>query len=140
MAFFTVRLAAGLGHEKGWPPHVDSGVTIGIGTLITAIAALLSAMTAGMVAVWRVLQATNSRLEAAQNATIARIEAAQNAQIARIVTDKDAQIVRERERADRWEAMYRASIERLEYSLDLGGAPQVNARADRRSQRPVPST
>lgn len=113
---------------EGWPSNVDSGVTIGVGTLYAVIAALLSAMTAGMVAVWRVLQATNSRLEAAQQATITRI-----------ATDKDAQIIRERERADRWEAMYRASIERLEYSLDLGGAPQVSERTDRRQRRTAPA-
>lgn len=113
---------------EGWPNNVDSGVTIGVGTLYAVIAALLSAMTAGMVAVWRVLQATNSRLEAAQQATITRI-----------ATDKDAQIIRERERADRWEAMYRASIERLEYSLDLGGAPQVSERIDRRQRRTAPA-
>lgn len=107
---------------------MDGGVTIGVGTLYAIIAGLLSGMTAGIVAIWRVLQATNSRLEAAQQATLTRI-----------VTDKDAQIIRERERADRWEAMYRASIERLEYSLDLGGAPQVSERAERRPRRTAPS-
>lgn len=113
---------------SGRSSNVDGAVTIGIGTLYTAIAGLLSAMTVGMVAVWRVLQATNSRLEAAQEATITRL-----------VADKDAQITRERERADRWEAMWRASIERLEYSLDLGGAPQVTVPGDRRPRRSAPS-
>lgn len=84
------------------------------------------ALIAGASGLW-VYGPMHRSVVAEKDKEIARLVSERDASLTRIVADKDDVIARERERGDRWEAMWRAAVERLEYSLDLSGAPRMVA-------------
>lgn len=97
-------------------------ILVQLGGVPFALAAAV--LIAGASGLWVYGPAHRSAI-AEKDKEIARLVAERDATLVRIVADKDDVIARERERGDRWEAMWRAAVERLEYSLDLSGAPRM---------------